>query len=443
MNTTNKPGQQPLNEPDSPALRELETRLRHKIMTQLDFQALGLPGPGQSFGRPEAHARVEELFNTALAGEGIVLSQKLRQDLLDSLAADILGLGPLEPLLADETISELMVDGYRRVYVERRGKFEDIPSRFRDDEHLLEIIHRIADPVARRVDESNPMVDIRLPDGSRVNVVIPPISLVGPVLTIRKFIQRYASLSSEDLIRFGSLNEDIVTFLQACVRGRLNIVVSGGTGSGKTTILNMIGSMIPNEERIILLQQADELSLLQKYVVTLETRPPNFEGRGAVTMRDLVMNALKMRPDRIITGEVWGGEVLELFEAMSRGHDGSMFTIHANTPHDALARLEVMVTSTNPAIPLLNVRQIMASAVDLIVQQERLRDGSRKIVKISEVEAMQGDTIVLADIFEFRQTGVEAGKIKGYFSGTGRIPKFLSRLNAAGIELPLSFFTPR
>jgi pilus assembly protein CpaF len=205
----------------------------------------------------------------------------------------------------------------------------------------------------------------------------------------------------------------------------------------------MIGSMIPNEERIILLQQADELSLLQKYVVTLETRPPNFEGRGAVTMRDLVMNALKMRPDRIITGEVWGGEVLELFEAMSRGHDGSMFTIHANTPHDALARLEVMVTSTNPAIPLLNVRQIMASAVDLIVQQERLRDGSRKIVKISEVEAMQGDTIVLADIFEFRQTGVEAGKIKGYFSGTGRIPKFLSRLNAAGIELPLSFFTPR
>lgn len=443
MTISNNPDQQSLSEPDQAAVRELEARLRQNIAAKLDFQALGLPGPGQSFGLPEAHAQVERLFETALAGEKIVLSQQLRQELLESIAADLLGLGPLEPLLADEHISEIMVDGYRKIYVERFGKFEDVPSRFRNDEHLLEIINRIATPYGRKVDESNPMIDMRLRDASRVNVVIPPISLVGPVLIIRKFAQKYASLSVEDLIRFGAWNEDIVEFLRACVRGRLNIAISGGTGSGKTTVLNLLANMIPNNERIIQVEEVDELSLSQKYVITLESRPPNLEGREEVTVRDLVKNALKMRPDRIITSEVRRDEALDLFDAMNTGHDGCMFTVHANTPHDALARLEVMATSANPSIPLLNVRQMMASALDLIVQQERLRDGSRKIVKISEVESMQGDTIVLSDIFEFRQTGMEAGKIKGYFTATGRIPKFLSRLGLAGIELPLSLFTPR
>lgn len=443
MSPSNNPDQQPLNEPDKAAIRELEARLRQNIAARLDFQALGLPGPGQSFGLPEAHAQVERLFETALAGENMVLSQPLRQELLDSIAADLLGLGPLEPLLADEHNGEIMVDGYRKIYVERFGEIQDVPSRFRDDEHLLEIINRIATVHGMKVNESNPILDMRLHDGSRVNVVIPPISLVGPVLTIRKFAQKFAPKSIEDLIQIGAWNEDMVEFLRACIRGRLNIAISGGTGSGKTTILNIFANMIPNNERIIVVQEVDELSLSQKYVITLESRPPNLEGRGEVTVRELVKNALKMRPDRIIASEVRRDEVLDLFDAMNTGHDGGMFTVHATTPHDALARLEVMVTSANPSIPLLNVRQMMTSAVDLIVQQERLRDGSRKIVKISEVESMQGDAIVLSDIFEFRQTGRDVGNITGHFTATGRIPKCLSRLNVLGIELPLSLFTPR
>jgi pilus assembly protein CpaF len=284
-------------------------------------------------------------------------------------------------------------------------------------------------------------MDMRLPDGSRVNAVIPPIARNGPLLTLRKF--SLDPLTVEHLLHFGTMNEDIVEFLRACVQGRLNIVVIGGSGSGKTTILNFLSSLIPEGERIINIQDSDELYLRHKYAVTLESRPPNLEGKGEVTIRDLVINALKMRPDRIITTEVRRGEALDLLEAMNVGHDGCMFTVHATTPHDALARLEVMVTSANPSVPLLNVRQMMASALHLIVHQERLRDGTRRLVKISEVEGLQGDTIVLSDIFEFRQTGQATSKVNGYFTATGRIPKFLSRLNAAGIDLPLSLFTPR
>jgi pilus assembly protein CpaF len=284
------------------------------------------------------------------------------------------------------------------------------------------------------------MMDLRLPDGSRVNAVIPPIARNGPLLTICK--SSPDPLTLEDLLRFENLNEDMSEFLQACVQGRLNIVVTGVTGSGKTTILNVLANMIPEDQRIINIQHSDELTLRHKYLVTLESRPPNLEGKGEVSIRDLVINALKMRPDRIITAEVRGGEALNLLEAMNAGHDGCMFTVHATTPHDALARLEVMVTSANPSLPLLNVRQMMASTLDLIVHQERLRDGTRRQVRISEVEGIQGDTIVLSDIFEFRQTGQTAGKINGYFTATGRIPKFLSRLSAAGVDLPLSLFTP-
>jgi pilus assembly protein CpaF len=466
MDTTGNPNQPSFDESDRVAVWELERRLRHKIMTSLDLQALGLSGSGQDVNWSEKLAQgeegvdpalaqenlvlsdrlwreIQERFDATLADENIVLSQRLRKELLDVMAADLLLLGPLEPILANETVTEIMVDGYNRVYIEREGsgKFEDVPSHFRDDEHLLEIIRRIASPLGRRINESEPMMDLRLPDGSRVNAVIPPIARNGPLLTIRKFSPDPITL--EDLLRFGNMNEDMSEFLRACVRGRLNIVVAGMTGSGKTSILNVLANMIPEDQRIINIQHTDELTLRHKYLVTLESRPPNLEGKGEISIRDLVINALRMRPDRIITSEVRGGEALSLLEAMNIGHDGCMFTIHATMPLDALARMEVMVTSANPSIPLLHVRQMIASGLNLIVHQERLRDGTRRQVRISEVEGIQGDAIVLSDIFEFRQTGQSAGKINGYFTATGRIPKFLSQLNAAGVDLPLSLFTPR
>jgi pilus assembly protein CpaF len=351
--------------------------------------------------------------------------------------------GPLGPLMVDDTVAEVMVDGYEKVYVERDGRLEDVPIHFRDDEHMMETIHRILEPLRRRLDESHPFVDARLADGSRVNVVIPPISLVGPVLTIRKFGRR--PLTTEDVIRFGSWSEEIVEFLRACVLGRLNIVVAGGTASGKTTVLNLVAGMVPADERIITVENAAELQLPEtlKYVVSLESRPPSIEGRGEVTIRDLVINSLRMRPDRVIVGECRGPEVIELLQAMTTGHDGTMFTVHANSPRDALARLETTATAANPSLPLLNVRQQMASAIDLITYQERLQDGSRKILKVTEVVGMQGDVVLLQDIFEFRQTGVKEGRITGTFAATGYIPSFLNRIRAAGIDLPLSLFTPQ
>lgn len=351
-------------------------------------------------------------------------------------------LAVLEPLLQDPEIVEIMVDGHDRVYVEKGGQLVDVPTPFRDDEHLMEVINAIVAPLGRKLDEASPFVDARLPDGSRVNVVIPPISLIGPVVTIRKFRQK--PLGVEDLIGFGAWSEDIVEFLRICVQGRLNIVVAGGTGSGKTTVLNIIAGMIPPEERIVVVQNVDELQLSPelKRVVRLEGRAPGIEGRGAVTMRDLVINALRMRPDRIIAGEVRGDEALDLFTAISHGHDGTMMTVHANSLRDVLTRLETMIALSNPALPLLNVRQQLASAIDLITYQERLRDGTRKMLKVAELQGLHGDVIVLSDIFEFRQTGFAEGRVSGHFTATGHVPSFLNRLREGGIEPPMSLFTP-
>lgn len=349
-------------------------------------------------------------------------------------------LGPLEPLLADKDVVEILIDGYDRIYVERRGQFEDVPAVFRDNDHLLEVIDHILASQGRHVDENVPMVDARLPDGSRVNVVLPPVALNGPSVTIRKFTATL--VNTDDLLRLGAWDETLFKFLRACVYGRLNMVICGGTGSGKTTVLNAMASLIPGDERIITIEPAAELRLPQKRVVRLEARPPNLEGRGEITLSDLVINALRMRPDRLIAGEVRGAEALHLLSAMNTGHDGSMFTMHASGPRDALARLEVMAGSANPSIPLVGLREMMASALDLIIDIQRLSDGSRKIVKVCEVQGMQGDAINLADLFVFQQTGVDNGKVSGRFAATGQIPKFLSRIRDAGIDMPMDLFTP-
>ena len=350
-------------------------------------------------------------------------------------------LGPLEPLLADPAITEILVDGHDRIYVERNHKLEDVPAGFRDDDHLLDIINRIAAAMGRRVDESRPMVDLRLPDGSRVNIIIPPIALNGPSMVIRKFTAAQA-ITVDDLMRFGVWDESMRDFLRACVHGMINVAVSGGAGSGKTALLNIIAGMIPNEERIVTLELASELRLSHKRVIRLEARPANLEGKGEVTLSDLVINALKMRPDRLILGDAHGEEVLHMLAAMNTGHDGSLLTLHANSPRDALARLEVMASFGNPSIPLLSLRETIASAIGLIVHIERLRDGSRKIVKVTEVQGMQGDVITLADLFVFQQTGIEDGKIAGRFAATGQIPKLMNRLRDRGVQLSMELFTP-
>jgi pilus assembly protein CpaF len=350
-------------------------------------------------------------------------------------------LAPLEPLLNDPSVTEILADGSARVYVERHGKLEDVPSPFRDDEHLLEVIQALIEPLGRRVDESAPMVSARLADGSRLQVVIPPISLVGPSLTLRRFAS--VPLTLEDAIRFGVWNEDMVTFLRACVQGRTNIIVAGGTASGKTTLMNILGAMIPAEERIITVENAAELRLPQARVVTLESRPPNIEGKGEITVRDLLFSALRMRPDRIVLGELRGAEVLDLFQAASTGHDGTMATMHAASLRDVLTRLEMMATYSDFTLPLLTVRQMMASAINLITYQERMRDGTRKMLKVAEVVGMQGDIVVTQDLFEFRQIGFQEGRISGYHTATGNIPRCLGRLSEAGIDLPVSVFTPK
>ena len=351
-------------------------------------------------------------------------------------------LAPLEPWLNDPEVVEIMVNGHNSVYLERGGKLVEVPTPFRDDDHVMEAIDAILTPLGRKVDESNPFADARLFDNARVNVVIPPISLVGPVITIRKFLT--SLFSWEDLIGWGTVSEDIVKFLEACVRARLNIVVAGGVGSGKTTMLNMIAGMIPADERVITVENAGELRLPEKlkHLIRMESRPPNLEGKGEVTIRDLVVNTLRMRPDRIVVGEVRAGEVLDLYQAMNTGHDGTMMTVHASGPRDVLIRLETMATMANLSLPLLTVRQMMASAIDLITHQERLRDGTRKILKVTEVVGMQGDVVMLQDIFEFRQTGIKDGKVTGYHTATGHIPKRLDRIQASGTEIPMSIFTP-
>lgn len=363
-----------------------------------------------------------------------------RERLVDELISEIMGLGPIEPFLQDSSVSEVMVNGPDSIYIERSGHLIKTETRFRNAEHLMHIIDRIVSAVGRRVDESSPMVDARLLDGSRVNVIIPPLSLIGPCLTIRKFSRDV--LTVDKMIEFGSFDERMAQFLEACVRGRLNIVVSGGTGSGKTTLLNVLSSYVPESERIVTLEDSAELQLHQDNLVTLETRPANIEGEGEISMRDLVRNALRMRPDRIIVGEVRTGEALDMLQAMNTGHDGSMTTAHANSARDLLSRLETMVLMSGMELPLRAIRSQIASAVDIVVQIARMRDGSRKIINISEVTGMEGDIITMQDLFRFEQQGIDSdGRLRGEFVSEGLRPMCSEKLELNGIHLPMDLFS--
>ncbi|MBQ3854207.1 MAG: CpaF family protein [Anaerovibrio sp.] len=362
-----------------------------------------------------------------------------RSKVVAELRDEMLGLGPIESLLKDESVTEIMVNGYQKIFVERMGKLMQTDIRFHDDEHLMNIIQRILSPLGRRIDEASPLVDARLEDGSRVNIIIPPLSLVGPVLTIRKFSKN--PLTLDNLINFGTIDRKMANFLQACVAARINILVSGGTGSGKTTTLNALSSFIAGNERIVTIEDAAELQLQQPHVVTLESRPANVEGKGQITIRDLVRNALRMRPDRIIVGEVRSGEALDMLQAMNTGHDGSLTTAHANSPRDALSRLETMVLMSGFDLPIRAIREQISSAIDLIVHQARIKDGSRKITHITEVQHLEGDTITTQDIFNYEMTGIdENGKATGHFIATGLRPSFMERFSTNGIELPPEMF---
>jgi pilus assembly protein CpaF len=411
--------------------RDLKFRIQSRVVQELDPR-LDLDN------QVEVRRQIEEVFSRVIEEEGLALTRAERMRMLEQITDEIIGLGPIEPLLRDETVTEVMVNGPRQVYVEREGRLELTNIIFQNDEHVMRIIDRIIAPIGRRVDEASPMVDARLTDGSRVNAIIPPLSLVGPVLTIRKFAA--SPFTVEDLIRFGTATPDMFEFLRACVQARLNVFVSGGTGSGKTTTLNVLSSFIPADERIVTIEDAAELQLRQDHVVTLESRPSNIEGKGAVPIRELVRNALRMRPDRIVVGEVRSGEALDMLQAMNTGHDGSMSTGHANSARDMLARLETMVLMGGVDLPLRAIREQIASAVDLIVHQNRLKDGQRKIVAITEVQGMEGDVIVMQDVFVFEQTGVSEGRIQGRLRPTGIRPKFVEKFEVAGIHLPAGLF---
>ncbi|NDJ35208.1 MAG: CpaF family protein [Chloroflexi bacterium] len=386
----------------------------------------------------ELRGRIDELFNTILQEDGIVLARNERRRLHEQIVAELLGFGPLEPLLEDPDISEIMTIGPEKIYVEKKGRLTEVPVHFESEEHLRRIIDRIVAPLGRRIDESSPTVDARLPDGSRVNAVIPPISIDGSALTIRKFSK--VPLTVQNIIDFGSSTVEQMEFLRACVIAGFNVVVSGGTGSGKTTLLNILSGFIPEEDRIVTIENAAELQLRQPHVVRLESRPPNIEGKGEITIRDLVINSLRMRPDRIVVGEVRGGEALDLIQAMNTGHDGSMGTAHSNSPRDTLARLETMCLMAGMDLPVRAIREQISSAVHMIVHQDRMRDGSRKIVKISEIQGMEGDVITMADIFEFQQTGMDGERIVGRIRPTGLRPKNIDKIIDAGIQLPPSIF---
>jgi pilus assembly protein CpaF len=417
--------------PARESFREAKYRVQNRLVNELDPK-LDLSN------QAEVRRQIEELFGKIADEEGLALTRAERVRMLEQITDEILGLGPLEPLLRDETITELMVNGPQQVYIERDGILELTNVTFQNDEHVMKIIQRIIAPIGRRIDESSPMVDARLADGSRVNAIIPPLSLVGPVLTIRKFAA--TPFTVEDMIRFGTATPEMFEFLEACVKARLNIFVSGGTGSGKTTMLNILSSFIPDDERIVTIEDAAELQLRQEHVVTLEARPSNIEGKGAIPIRELVRNALRMRPDRIVVGECRSAEALDMLQAMNTGHDGSMSTGHANSPRDMLSRLETMVMMAGMDLPLKAIREQVASAVDLIVHQNRLKDGSRKIVAITEVQGMEGDVIVMQDIFVFEQSGVVEGKIQGKLKPTGIRPKFVEKFDSAGIHLPPNVF---
>jgi pilus assembly protein CpaF len=410
---------------------DLKTRVQNRLLAELD--------PSMDVTKvAEVRKTIQGLFEQILVEESIVLSRQERHRLFEQIVAEIIGFGPLQPLLEDDSITEVMVNGAKNIYVERKGRLTRVPMAFESDEHVMRIIDRIVAPLGRRIDESSPYVDARLPDGSRVNAVIPPISLVGPSLTIRIFSK--TPISVEQLIEFGSITPEALQFLKACVEARLNIVVSGGTGSGKTTLLNILSGFIPSDERIVTIENAAELQLRQEHVVTLESRPPNIEGRGEVTIQHLVVNSLRMRPDRIVVGEIRDGAALDMLQAMNTGHDGSMTTAHSNSPRDTIARIETMSLMAGFDLPVRAIREQISSAVDLIVHAERIRDGSRKTTFITEVVGMEGDVVTLTDLFAFEQTGYEGGVVQGRMRPTGLRPKFMDKIEGAGIHLPPQIF---
>ena len=387
-----------------------------------------------------ARLQIRDVANRLINEEAAPLSVIQRRHVVRQIEDEVMGLGPLEPLLADPSVSDILVNGPNNIYVERSGKLQRTAVRFNDDAHLLNIIDRIVSKVGRRIDESTPMVDARLKDGSRVNAIIPPLAIDGPVLSIRRF--RKDALNIDDLVRYGSLNPALVGLLRAIVMARLNVMISGGTGSGKTTLLNAMSAFIPERERIVTIEDSAELQLQQPHVVRLETRQVNVEGRGQITQRDLVRNSLRMRPDRIVVGEVRGAEALDMLQAMNTGHDGSLTTIHANSSRDALSRVETMVAMTGITFPLSALRNQIASAIDVIIHMERQEDGCRRIISVQEISGLEADTIVMSEIFNFSRSGVdEKGNVIGKFSATGIVPEFYDRIRKRGIELPISEFS--
>ena len=412
--------------------QDMKARLHSAIVTRLDLVKLNTLAPDR------VHAEVSRMAENLLLAEEIPLSTIERDRLVSEVHHELFGLGPLEPLLADPTISDILVNSHSNVYIERRGRLERTSISFKDDEHLMRVIERIVSTVGRRIDEAQPMVDARLPDGSRVNAIIPPLAIDGPTLSIRRF--GTDPLKMPALIENGALTKEIAILFEMCVRARLNIIISGGTGAGKTTLLNAMSAYIPSDERIVTIEDSAELQLQQPHVVRLETRPMNIEGKGEITQRDLVRNSLRMRPDRIVVGEVRGPEAIDMLQAMNTGHDGSLTTIHANTPRDALGRLETMIQMTGMRLSDRAMRQQIASAVNMVIQVARLTDGTRRIVSISELTGMEGEMITMQEIFQFERTGVDAaGKVLGRFRTTGIRPRFAERLKQYGMNLPAFF----
>jgi pilus assembly protein CpaF len=414
---------------------DLKTRIHTQLIERLDLSKISTMPP------EVLQQQIRRLVEDMLAAEETPLSRQEREQIIVEIHHETFGLGPIEPLMQDPTVSDILVNGPRDVYVERRGRLERVKAVFRDDMHLLQVIERIVSAVGRRVDESSPMVDARLPDGSRVNAIIPPLALDGPVLSIRRFATDPFKMS--DLVEFGTLTPALAEFVHAAVRARLNILVAGGTGAGKTTLLNVLSNAIPSSERIVTIEDSAELQLQQDHVVRLETRPPNVEGAGAVTQRELLRNALRMRPDRIILGEVRGAEVLDMLQAMNTGHDGSLSTVHANSARDALSRLESMVLMSGVSLPMRALRDYIASALDMVIHVGRLSDGTRKVMKVCEIAGMEEDVVTTQDIFVFQQEGIaEDGRVLGAHGATGIRPKFTDRLVRAGIQLGPEIFDP-